>query len=647
MVTSRAIALFTILAAGVLTVRADDSSGATAEDDVFHLGEVIVEADRPTERDLTASVVTFYAADIEAMGARTAADVLRRASGAFVRTAAEGESMIRLRGYRQREVRVFVDGIPINNPYTGRQNLRLLSASNIAEVRVIKGGSSVLYGPNTVGGVVEIITRNPVKRPSADFTAEVGSSDYWRATLFSALPIGRLYSSLSLIATDRDGFPMSHGFHSDPFENGNTRENSALEQHSGTLKLGCETPDSSVGLSLTHEGSEYGLPCRLTNPKFERMEDFDTTRLDLVGERRFSESATGKLSLYMNRTHSVRKGYDDATYSTQDANSYTEDARDRVEGAKASVHRDFGRWSFLSLAYGIERSRRDADGFEKKVRNNGSARRTELDMAERVRLHYVALEDDIRVHENATLSLGVRGDEYRGDERERSLNWNIGLAWDVHEKVRVTPSFYRRTQFPLLRELYEVDRGNPALDPERMTGCSLDVAVETPGDCELSGAAFYEKTTDLIDRDADNVYQNIDEARHRGFEVGLRKTFTKWLSGSVDYAYLDAEDRSGDVANSTLRYRPKHKVGSRITCTTEFGLAVSLLHTYMSKQYVSEDNRDTIRASNVFGVAASQRIGEHAQVFARAENACDYNYLDSDGLPAPGRSFYGGVKLSY
>ena len=48
--------------------------------------------------------------------------------------------------------------MPLTDPYMKRVDLNQITLDNVAKIKVIKGPSSVLYGPNTAGGIVNIIT---------------------------------------------------------------------------------------------------------------------------------------------------------------------------------------------------------------------------------------------------------------------------------------------------------------------------------------------------------------------------------------------------------------------------------------------------------------------------------------------------------
>ena len=67
-------------------------------------------------------------------------------------------------------VGVYLDGV-----YLGRQLGSNLSLSNIERIEVLRGPQGTLYGRNTLGGAVNIITRKPGSDEGAELTAQVGT----------------------------------------------------------------------------------------------------------------------------------------------------------------------------------------------------------------------------------------------------------------------------------------------------------------------------------------------------------------------------------------------------------------------------------------------------------------------------------------
>jgi vitamin B12 transporter len=110
--------------------------------------------------------------EIEASGARTAADVVERVPGVVVRsTSAGGARTVSIRGSAPDQVLVLVDGAPLNDPVSGEADLSAVSARSIDRVVVLPGARSARYGPRAAAGVILIETRAGEVRRTAELSA--------------------------------------------------------------------------------------------------------------------------------------------------------------------------------------------------------------------------------------------------------------------------------------------------------------------------------------------------------------------------------------------------------------------------------------------------------------------------------------------
>ncbi|MDX1639434.1 MAG: carboxypeptidase-like regulatory domain-containing protein, partial [Balneolaceae bacterium] len=82
-----------------------------------------------------------------------------------------GTNAIRVNGVEGPNTAVLIDGMPIMGALASVYGLNGISPSIIDQVEVIKGPQSTLYGTQALGGVVNIITKNPAYTPA--FSAEL------------------------------------------------------------------------------------------------------------------------------------------------------------------------------------------------------------------------------------------------------------------------------------------------------------------------------------------------------------------------------------------------------------------------------------------------------------------------------------------
>lgn len=82
------------------------------------------------------------------------------------------ESNVFVRGYGLRYMPIYIDGIPVYIPYDGYSDLGRFTTADISSIHVAKGYSSVMYGHNTMGGAINIVTMKP--RSELDVTGTLG-----------------------------------------------------------------------------------------------------------------------------------------------------------------------------------------------------------------------------------------------------------------------------------------------------------------------------------------------------------------------------------------------------------------------------------------------------------------------------------------
>ena len=140
---------------------AADASTAEEPDLLYTLDPIVVTAARYEKKDLDVPATTsvYSHKQLEATGATTVEGALRYATGIIYKaeTVGSGGGEFLIRGKR-RGTLVMVDGVPLN-VRTGYYDLDNISLNDVDRIEVIRGGGAVLYGSDTTGGVINIITR--------------------------------------------------------------------------------------------------------------------------------------------------------------------------------------------------------------------------------------------------------------------------------------------------------------------------------------------------------------------------------------------------------------------------------------------------------------------------------------------------------
>src|SRR6266404_9569656 len=149
------------------SVRAQDIVARSTSADGDQLPEseqVVVSATRiETPIDQIGSSVTVVTdEEIEKHQERTLPDVLRTVPGLnVVQTGGPGgKTSLFTRGTNSNHTKVLIDGIDANDPsQDGVFDFGQVLTSDIAQVEVLRGPQSSLYGSDAIGGVVNIVTK--------------------------------------------------------------------------------------------------------------------------------------------------------------------------------------------------------------------------------------------------------------------------------------------------------------------------------------------------------------------------------------------------------------------------------------------------------------------------------------------------------
>ena len=145
--------------------------------------------------DAPANIEIITQDDIRRSGATTIPDVLAFVTGVDVRTDGLGAQDVGIRGYNQAanpHLMVLINGRQVYMVDYGRivwENLPV-RLNEIRQIEVIKGPNSALYGFNAVGGVINIITYDPLKESVNVASVGGGTQDFLTGSVVGTAKLG-------------------------------------------------------------------------------------------------------------------------------------------------------------------------------------------------------------------------------------------------------------------------------------------------------------------------------------------------------------------------------------------------------------------------------------------------------------------------
>lgn len=183
------------VAAPTLADRASPGAGAT-EDTLAAdrgIGEIVVTASRRFENQqkVPIAISAFKGETLTTLGVLNTVDLPQLTPGlSFIRTLGGVNAYLRgigtsSSGYTtEPPVATYVDGV-----YLPNSGAAAFGFNNIERVEILKGPQGTLYGRNTIGGVISVITREPGREPSLDVSAGYANYDTVNLSVYGSTPL--------------------------------------------------------------------------------------------------------------------------------------------------------------------------------------------------------------------------------------------------------------------------------------------------------------------------------------------------------------------------------------------------------------------------------------------------------------------------
>ena len=613
---------------------ADKADSTGSDPPVHYLGEVVVTGKRIGRPPAAVAEVT--ADVIENQGATSAGEALSTVPGAWISTGEKNSTEIKLRGFDSQHVLILVDGRPVNLPYYGDLDLSSLPVGNISKIKVVKGPAASIYGANTMGGIVNIITKRVSQKPAGDLVFSFGTGDTWNSVLNYGSRMGRLDYWFSAGKSKSDGFRLSRDFHPGRWEDGDVRDNSDYDRLNLDGKLDYRFSSSTdLSLSLGYFDGDKGLPGGINEemPKYWRFVDWKRRYLDLAGESYLGDRWYVKAKLYYDGCKNRLIDYD-STYLYENRNY-------------DSIH---DSWDFGgSLLWTVDWKDDNRTTWGLNLRQDGIHKRMDIDeewLTHKTVTTSFFAQQQMEILTWASLDVGFAWNVLTSEsvDTKNSFDPSAGIWFDLIRSLRLRLALSRATRFPTLRHLYSSDSGNPDLKPE--SAVKLEAGIEFDAGSHLHTRIdfFRSDVEDLIERmERGYQYVNLEQVIMQGIEVGFDGSIKDRLRFDLEYAYLDAYE---DQTEYWLPYRPSHKVDGSVSYLFEFGLTAYASAQYVSRRVTPHPESEMLPPYSVVNLRLSQKLFDYFRPFVEIKNVLDEDYEEEKDFPMPGRTFLGGLKIT-
>ena len=580
---------------------------------------------------------------------------LERVPGAtVVRQGGPGApAVLQLRGAGGDQVLVLLDGTPINSPLTGVADLSTVDLESVSRIAVIPGAQSARYGPQALGGVVLLESRDRDVTTAA-VTAGMGSWSAAETAITGSSGLGNAWSVSGGARWRRSNGAFTYDV--PDFRGGGeaTRDNSAFSQAGGDVRI---TRRGSTQASLRAHLSdiERGSPGTIAQPSATGRQRHRRYGLGATVESDGASPASGLGGAARGSVQWQRADYADP--APPFGRAY--DTRTRVRRAELALE---GWWSAeaapssredaLDLRFGLDAARLDVE--------SNALTSSAIDLGE--------LGAWARAGRGWRLRSGLRldvGTSLRADRHDlvdgvtlspavEAALTRAGFALDFRWGRGFSP--------PGLGDLFFQEgvlvEPNPDLGPERIRGeLSATLAQRWsagPAGGELRATVYRADLDGMILWFPDHRFvwspDNYDVAR-RGLELGATTdlaAFGRTHSFTVGAAWSEVE-YTGAVLDGQVAYRPRFTADVALGIGLPAGITLTPSGTHVgSRRTVPGSPLNALAAYTLVnaGIAVPFDFGRFA---GRLELALT-NLLDERAAllvdyPLPGRGWSTRIRL--
>lgn len=645
---------------------------AAAQDDVMDIGEIVIVSPGADAaailQDLPGVTTVIERRDFDERSA-SLPELLEQTAGVEVRSygGLGSYSVASIRGSSAAQVLVLIDGIPLNQAFGGAVNLGNIPLNNVERIEVFRGAVPVRYHTSALGGVINIITREPSGDARIRAEAGIGSFGEHYESLFMTRSCERWRHAWSADFTGSRGDFRYTDDNGTPFNTADDFTASRQNNKHKALNLAWKVrfdggPSERIIVTNNYFNKSEGVPGLGTTPSLTanlatqrhlasvRLErdDYLFGRTDFAAEVQMSWMRQN----FWDPLNEIGAGSQDNSNISRRLGLLTQ-----LSGEPVKNH-------YMTLALQWSRERFSAfDTLDPRPVSGVSERKTLT----------ASLEDQVSYYGGRLLvTPSVRWENYDnsfapdpfdplGINSTRSTDDDlfsgyIGARFSLNRAVTLRANGGRYHRLPSMEELFG-DRGNlvgnSTLAPEEGVnydaGAALDMMqiVDTPGRLEFS--YFRKEVKNLITfiQNSQRTARatNIGRAEIKGLEAALTVDPCPHWSLSANYTWQDSVDDSAVAFWRGNQLPGVHENQFNMHVKNRFGAGHSWYYQWSrdNGNFLDRANLKPVPARNIQTLGLNIETG-FGSLNIEAKNFGDEQVSDIVGYPLPGKSFHVSIK---
>jgi len=632
--------------------------------------EVLVTASRveePVEK-VPAYVSVITAEELSASGQTTLVEALESLAGIRFRSFSGNAALaeISMRGFGENShgrVLVLVDGRRLNRADLASINWLEIPVENIERVEVVRGGSSVLYGDNSVAGVINIITKKGAPGFDISVSGKYGSFNQNQEGVEVSGASEALSFSITGERTASDGY----------------RDRSEFRSLAFGGSVGLDLERLSSGLALSYNRLFYELPGALTKAEFdddptqakpgndadEALSDYANVDLSL------SFSPTERLLLDGNAGYRIR--FIRSDIPSNFVSKFTDlTLQSAAVSPKLNLHLPLLSGNRLVVGVDGYFDQADLDSYADISRSA-----TTLETRVRKATFGVYAADDLDLLSSLTASAGVRyelaqisaetlktsGTPIDDAKLHHAFVYDFSLLFTPTRGTRFWAGYGTVFRYPFVDEQFSIygfgtDTFYADLNPERGHNIETGLEVSPAKWLRFAASGYLLNMRDEIAADPITFAQkNLDKTRHLGVEAEIALSIPECVEFSGTYVFTAATFREGPNEGNMIPLVPAHEAGVDLAVHLPLDFSVGISGQYISEQFSGGDVENTLdRLPAYFLLGASVRyqpqyVPGDLEVYFGVDNLLDARYATTgyygSYYPGEGRSWKAGASYRY